>query len=65
MSDFLYASPSFAAGMASVLDLGGGLFQFNESRNECEADNLALYNDFKAVGDDIRSSAQVILNEAK
>lgn len=65
MSDFLYTSPSFIGGMASVIDIGGGLLQFNESRNESEADALAMYNDFKAVGDDLRSAAKVILDETK
>ena len=59
MSDFLYTTPNFLSGMASVLDIGGGLLQFNESRNENEADNLALRNDFNAVATDMRAAMQM------
>ncbi len=58
MSDFLFASGSFLAGMGSVIDLGGTMLQFNESRNEREADALALHNDITAVSKDIRAAVQ-------
>ena len=49
----LFASPSFLGGMARVLDIGGTLEIYNESRTPAEADTLALRNDWGMVGDDI------------
>ena len=62
MTDFLFARPTFWSGMGDVLDLGGTMVMFNESASPEEADNLALANDWAAVGNDIRSAmAQVAL----
>ncbi|MBQ7544955.1 MAG: hypothetical protein IJT02_08430 [Synergistaceae bacterium] len=62
MTDFLFARPTFWSGMGAVLDLGGTMVMFNESASPEEADNLALANDWAAVGNDIRSAmAQVAL----
>lgn len=52
-STFLFACPSFAEGVARVMDLGSTLQIYNESKSEKEADLKALKNDWKAVGEDI------------
>ena len=55
-STFLFARPSFLSGIASVLDLGGNLQIYNESKTTNEADGLAMKMDWLVVGDDIRGS---------
>ena len=56
ISGFLYAQPTFTEGMASMLDFGATLMQYNISRNSDEADALALHADWLAVGKDIRDA---------
>ncbi len=51
---YLFARPSFAEGMARVLDLGGNLQVYNEHETTEEADLEALRRDWKAVGKDIK-----------
>ncbi|MBW2149837.1 MAG: hypothetical protein JRG73_08950 [Deltaproteobacteria bacterium] len=53
-SDFLFATPSFIGGMASVLDIGATLVMYNESRTPEEADYRAIESDWGVVGNDIR-----------
>jgi hypothetical protein len=53
MTDYLFAKPSFLGGMASVLDLGSTLTEYNVSPTPEQADAIAIYNDWKAVGNDI------------
>ncbi len=55
-STFLFASPSFIEGVARVMDLGATMQIYNDSRTEKEADIKALKNDWKAVGEDIKSA---------
>ncbi|HEY4526938.1 MAG TPA: hypothetical protein VJK53_03785 [Candidatus Paceibacterota bacterium] len=52
----LYAEPSFAEGIARIMDIGGTLQVYNASKTEQEADVTALKNDWRAVGDDIQTS---------
>jgi hypothetical protein len=54
MTDFLFARPSFLSGMARALDLGATFSAYNRSSTGEEADSIAIYNDFKAIGDDLR-----------
>lgn len=51
---YLLARPSFLEGMARVLDLGGSLQVYNYSKDEEEADANAIYQDWLAVGEDLR-----------
>jgi hypothetical protein len=53
-TDYLFAMPKFITGMASAMDLGATLTQFNTSRNGEEADRKAIRNDWIVVGNDIR-----------
>ena len=55
-TDFLFAKPSFIGGMASVLDLGGTLVIYNESKDSIEADARAIGSDWMVTGNDIRSA---------
>ena len=53
-TDFLFARDGFITGVASILDLGATLSEFNYSRTPREADAIALRSDWQAVGDSIR-----------
>ncbi len=59
-TDFLFARPSFGEGMARTIDIFGVLQEYNRSVNEEQADSWAIFNDFKAVGNDIRKSVEAI-----
>ena len=52
-SEFLFAQPSFVSGMARLLDLGGLFDSYNVSD---EADSVALFADWRAVGQDIHDA---------
>jgi hypothetical protein len=51
---FLFARPSFLAGVASVLDLGGTLTEFNQSLSPEQADFVAIKADLQAIAEDFR-----------
>ncbi|TSC83528.1 MAG: hypothetical protein G01um101417_511 [Parcubacteria group bacterium Gr01-1014_17] len=53
ISNRLFAEPSFVEGMARVLDIGGTLQRYN---TEHDPDAIAIKNDWRAVGDDLKSS---------
>ncbi|QTX33237.1 hypothetical protein KAR29_04910 [Aminithiophilus ramosus] len=55
-SDFLFATPSFLRGMASVLDMGDTLSVFNTTDTLNDADSRATAADWQAVGQDIRKA---------
>ncbi len=55
----LFALPSFIGGAASVLDLGATLQEYNQSRNEDEADFESIRSDWYAVGDDLTYAIRV------
>lgn len=52
-STFLFAEPSFTEGIARVVDLGGALNVYNSSASPEEADWLAIFADWRAVGEDL------------
>lgn len=58
MTDFLFATPSVIEGIGRIFDFAGSLQAYNESSTTEEADTLALYNDFKAVGRDIYEASE-------
>ena len=62
-SDFLFATPSFVGGMASVLDLGATLVVYNESRTLMEADSKAMASDWQVIGNDIKNATERWLEE--
>jgi hypothetical protein len=55
---FLFADPSFAQGLASVMDLGGTLLVYNDSKTAQEADARAIATDWAIVGEDISSAIE-------
>ena len=57
-TSYLFATPSFFGGMASVLDIGGTLLVYNQSSTPAEADTKAMKNDWKAVEKDLIVSMQ-------
>lgn len=56
---FLFAEPSFTEGMSRVLDFGSTLQAYNVSFTTLEADYRAIYNDWKAVGRDIKDAIEL------
>ncbi|GMT42188.1 MAG: hypothetical protein IEMM0002_0599 [bacterium] len=56
MTDFLFAQPSLLEGVARIFDIGCLYDAYNKSPAPDEADQTAIYNDWKAVGDDIRGA---------
>ncbi len=56
ISSRLFAEPSFIGGMASIFDLGRTLQEYNTSKIDKEADAKALENDWRCVGNDIKTS---------
>jgi len=54
LSSFLFARPSFLEGVGRLVDFGGFLNEYNYSPNGNEADNLALWADWTAIGNDMR-----------
>ncbi|MCK5416665.1 hypothetical protein KAI92_04525 [Candidatus Parcubacteria bacterium] len=52
-STFLFARPSFIEGVSRVMDLGGTMQVYNNSKTENEADFKALKKDWEIVGKDI------------
>ena len=49
----LYARPSFIEGMARALDMGGTLNEYNASLSGEEADAIAIWSDWVAIGQDM------------
>jgi hypothetical protein len=49
--------------MARVLDLGGAFNAYNTSKTPEEADAIAIYNDFKTIGDDLRQAVKQYAEE--
>lgn len=62
-STFLCPAPSFARGVASVIDLGGILGRFNRSTSEDAADLRALWADAQAVLADENAASRELLAE--
>jgi hypothetical protein len=52
-SDFLFAQPSFISGMARLLDMGGLFDSYNISD---QPDSVALFADWRVVGQDIQDA---------
>ena len=49
----LFARPSFVEGMARIFDMGGTLNEYNSSLSGEEADAIALWSDWAAIGNDM------------
>ena len=53
ISDFLFSTPNFLSGAGTVMNIAGNYYSFNGSESECEADSMALDNDFHMIGQDL------------
>lgn len=53
---FLFATPSMIAGAARLLDLWGVFDHYNTADSEEEADALAVYSDWRIIGQDLRDA---------
>lgn len=62
-STYLFAVPNFWSGAASLVDLAGVLVWYNFSRTPAEAEAIATYLDWAAVGDELRSAYCQALSE--
>jgi hypothetical protein len=63
-SDFLFARPSFLEGVARTLDLGGTLSEYNRSLTPAQADYIAIWSDWRVVGNDIRAAVAALKRDA-
>ena len=60
-TDFLFPRSSFAMGFGRVLSISGELFEYNS----CDApDTMAIANDWRMVGQDIKDSLSKAGKEA-
>lgn len=57
-SDFLFARPSFGAGVARTLDLWGQFDDYNRCDTVAEADATAIAADWAMVGQDIMDAIE-------
>ena len=58
-STFLFAEPSFLEGVGRLMDFQGLMNQYNSSPTAEQADETALYADWRAVGESIAAAAGV------
>lgn len=64
-ADLLFARPSFLSGAARTLDLGATYTQYNVLPTPEEADCAALWSDWAAVGEDIRTATVELTPDAE
>ncbi len=62
-SFYLFALPSIAEGIGSVLDLAGSSHIYNEDPTPEEADFRAIKNDWTIVGQDLKTSMNKVMEE--
>lgn len=60
---FLFASPSLLSGIARLLDLGCHFDSYNESETAETADAMALYSDFRMVGQDLQKAMGSLITD--
>ena len=56
-STLLFAHPSFLDGIARLFDFGGTFSTYNTAPTPKEADRMALWSDWRAIGEDIRTAS--------
>jgi len=64
-SETTAATPSFAEGFGSVLDLGDTLTEYNHTRNGEEADALALRHDGLMLGRDLKQAIRTAAKNSR
>lgn len=58
LTSILYAKPSFKEGLASILDFGDTLTEYNTVLTPEQADALAMSADWQTVGYDVKEVAR-------
>ncbi len=58
LTNILYARPSFKEGVASILDFGNTLTEYNTALTPEQADALAMSADWQTVGYDMKEVAK-------
>jgi hypothetical protein len=61
LSTFLFANPSFIDGTAHLLDFWGTYTAYNTSQTREQADSIAIYADWRSVGEDLMQALSVTL----
>lgn len=64
-TDFLYARPSFAEGVARIMDFGNTLNEYNESVSGKTADFRALKSDWETIGEDMKRAVRIIHEQTR
>jgi hypothetical protein len=64
-SGFLFSSPSFLSGAGTVINLAGNFYEFNSFDSGFEADEKAIENDFRMIGQDICDVIEKIKEDKK
>lgn len=64
-TDFLFSTPSLLSGAGTVINLAGNFYEFNTSERGFEADEKAIENDFRMVGQDIYDMIEKIKEDKK
>ncbi len=59
-TDFLFATPSFIGGAATILSIAGFSHEYNKSASEECADARALSSDWNIVGHDINDAKNAL-----
>ena len=60
---YLFSTPSFLSGAGTVINLAGNFYKFNSSDSDFEADQKAIENDFRMIGQDISDVIEKINEE--
>jgi hypothetical protein len=61
-TDYLYARPSFAEGIARLVDFSNILQEYNTSSSPGEADEKAIRADWLAVGYDMVEAIEIVVS---
>lgn len=64
-TDFLFSTPTLLSGAGTVINLAGNFYEFNTSERDFEADEKAIENDFRMVGQDIYDMIEKIKEDKK
>lgn len=64
-TDFLFSTPSFLSGAGTVMNLAGNFYEFNSSESGFEADEKAIQNDFRMIGQDFSDVVDKVKEERK
>ena len=60
---FLFATPSLLSGMARAIDIYGQFDSYDSSETTEIADAIALYSDFRLVGQDLREAIESVADD--